>query len=172
MYGFAKYYNDRAIFRNVVYGVISGIVGIIVLFAVIFLLVLSVSASPTNLITQTAAFTASALPIQTSPNLQAAISIIGVFAVLALGVVSVAIIQNVFFKRAFDHLAERSGEQRFRDAGLLMLIGGVLTVVLIGGIVVFVAWILATAGFFSMRKPANEVSPPAPYDPGLSQVQE
>jgi uncharacterized membrane protein len=160
MNGFANYYKDRAIFGNVIYGVVTSIVGTIMILGVFFAFVFTILVSPTNA-TTVASLTTSMLPAQTTPPIsQAYFSIIGIFLLAWLGAVAVAVIQNLFFKRAFDHLAEKSGEQRFRDAGLLMLIGGALTIILIGGIIVFVAWILVTIGFFSMKKSASQTNSP------------
>jgi len=60
------------------------------------------------------------------------------------------IISGVFFYFAFNKLAERSGLGNFRTVGLLFLIGEVLTIVLIGGLLVWIAWLLAALAFNSV----------------------
>ena len=54
-------------------------------------------------------------------------------------------------KRALDTLAQKSGESSFATAGTLLWVGAILTIVLVGLILIFVAWIFATIGFFSMK---------------------
>ena len=54
-------------------------------------------------------------------------------------------------KRTFDKLAIESGEGSFATAGTLLWVGAILTILLVGLVLIFVAWIFATWGFFSMR---------------------
>ena len=61
-----------------------------------------------------------------------------------------AAINGFFYRRAFYALAEKSGEGNFRTAGLLMLLGGALTIVAVGGLLFFIGWIIAAIGFFNL----------------------
>lgn len=54
-------------------------------------------------------------------------------------------------KRALDSLAQKTGEASFATAGILLLLGAILTIVLVGLALIFIAWIFATIGFFSMK---------------------
>jgi uncharacterized membrane protein len=74
-------------------------------------------------------------------------------------------------KKTFDTLAEKSGEQSFRTAGTLLWWGAILTIVFVGLILIFIAWIFATMAFFSMKLQSQQPStsqqygytpPPAP----------
>jgi uncharacterized membrane protein len=92
-----------------------------------------------------------------SPSVASAVlSFLVFFAAVWIGVFVIALVQSIFYKRAFDVMAEKSGEGKFKEAGLLMLIGGALTIVLVGGIVFFIGWIFAAMGFFSMKKPSSQ----------------
>jgi len=171
MNGLANYYRDHSIFTNALYGFISAIVGgvvLVILFFAVFLTAFSgISTSTTS--SNTPAFSVIA-PIATPaptispaptipPNFSGAVlSILGLLAILWLGVFVIALVQSIFYKRAFDRLAEKSGEGNFKTAGLMMLIGGLLTIILIGGFVTFLAWIFATMGFFSLRAPPTEAN--------------
>jgi uncharacterized membrane protein len=53
----------------------------------------------------------------------------------------------------------KSGEKIFETAGLLWLIGAFLTIILVGFILIWIAWILIVVGFFSIKTPAAQ--PPA-----------
>ena len=69
--------------------------------------------------------------------------------------------------RAFNTLGEKSGVESFKTAGLLTIIGYVLTIVGVGVILVWIAWIFAVAGFHSLKEapqpsyPSNMASVPA-----------
>jgi len=55
-------------------------------------------------------------------------------------------------KTTFNKLAEYSGEQLFTTAGTLLWLGSILTIVFgIGLLLILVAWIIATIGFFTMK---------------------
>ena len=72
------------------------------------------------------------------------------------------IIMAVYFRRAFDSLANKTGEEKFKTAGLLLFIGAILTIIAIGLILIFVAWILITVAFFSLKTAAEPPPPPPP----------
>jgi uncharacterized membrane protein len=146
MNGLAKYYNDLAIFRNSLYGFVTSVFG-----GIVFIIIIYAFLIPTfdQLITT---------PITpgTPPSLSVLLPFLRVIAVVWLSVFVMALVQGIFYRPAFYALAEKSGESNFRTAGLLMLIGGVLTIILVGGLIFFIGWIFAAMGFFSMR--AKDVS--------------
>jgi hypothetical protein len=41
-----------------------------------------------------------------------------------------------------------------------MLVGGVLTIVLVGALIFFIGWIFATLGFFALKAPLSPRVPP------------
>ncbi len=150
MKNLADYYNERSIFSDALYALIFGIIGIvaagILLISVIFTGALF-----------TFSFGAGGFLL----------GILGFIAVLAV-VFIFYILMAVYFRKAFDSLADKTGEGMFRTAGLLLLIGAVLTIILIGLVLIFVAWILATVAFFSIRTtpaPPPPAAPPAQPTP-------
>lgn len=59
-------------------------------------------------------------------------------------------------RRTFNDLAQRTGEQSFHTAGTLLWWGAILTIVFgLGLVLIFVAWIFAAIGFFSMKTPGQ-----------------
>jgi uncharacterized membrane protein len=137
MYNLSKYYHEPGIFRNLLTALVVSIVGstiVGILFVAIFAVAIGTS-----------------FPIATSST---AFPII--WSLLAIGglivwVFVMAIINGVLTRRAFNLLADKSGVETFRTAGLLFLIGSFVT--LVG----YVAWIFAAMGYRKLTPtpPAN-----------------
>ena len=144
MKGLAETYNDHSIFQNALYGFIFGIVGIVaaafILAGVFF------------------GFTI----IGPTMNIADPFAFIGGI-ILALVVVFIFYLLNaIFYKKAFDTLASKTGEGMFGTAGLLLLVGAILTIILIGLLLIFITWILAAVAFFSIKTPATPTTTPPP----------
>ncbi|MGD6852716.1 MAG: DUF996 domain-containing protein [Candidatus Bathyarchaeia archaeon] len=99
------------------------------------------------------------------------------------GFIAGLVIAFVFYLRAASHLrkvfhtlAQKSGEHSFATAGSLLWIGSLLTIAGgIGLILIFIAWIYATIGFFSMRPPYQQQPcsyPPPPAPPATQQAEQ
>ena len=132
MNGFAKYYDDSKIFKNTLYPVIIGFSS-----SIIYRILNYVFVAPT---------------IE-----QSSISVsLQVFAILWVVTSVVAIINGIFYRRAFDTLAEKSGENNFKQAGSYIFSGGILTIVIVGVLFVFIGWILAFKGFSSMKPKTSQ----------------
>ncbi len=71
------------------------------------------------------------------------------------------IISAVFLKRAYDSMGQELGVKMFGTAATFYLIGAVLTIVLVGFLLLFVAEIMQAVAFFSIpdRPPAQEAGP-------------
>jgi uncharacterized membrane protein len=81
-----------------------------------------------------------------------------------LAVLSVRYLRNCFFA-----LADRSGENLFRTAGTLIWIGALLSIILVGFFLIWVGFIIAAIGFFTLKTApvnvatgAGNFSPPPP----------
>lgn len=147
MKGLAEYYDEKSIFENALYGFIFGIIGIIAA------IVIFVTVSFAGAWMWQWPFT---FPIVTLVLLIAGLVVMFIFFV----------VQAIFYRRSFTILSEMSGEKIFETAGLLLLIGAILTIIIVGLVLLLVAWILATVGFFSIKTPTTQLPtaapPPAP----------
>jgi uncharacterized membrane protein len=132
----SDYYNDNRISQNALYGLIFGIIGIIAGAFVILSLVFGVA-----IISPTPDLVSPTFPLAFIGGIILALVIVFVFYLLTA----------IFFKKSFDILSEQSGEKMFGTAGLLLLIGAILTIILIGLLIMLVAWILVTVAFFSIK---------------------
>jgi uncharacterized membrane protein len=162
MHRLAEYYNEPGIFKNTLYAFILNIVGGFVVAAIEIVLLVASIGSIQSIVSTPQVSTPSAFnPLFT----QLIVEFIAVFAVaLVFGIVSA-----VLYMRAFNKLAEKSGVGTFRTVGLLYLIG---TVVPIGGILVWVAWILAAIGFHSLKPSSTSTfaySTPQATAPSIAQ---
>jgi len=137
---------DSSIFTNMLYAVIAGIAGFALGAFVVFFGALS------------SVYTAGVGAIGGA---------IGFLAVVWVAL----IISSLFVRRAFDGMANKLGVGTFRTAGLLYFVGALLTIVLIGFVLLFVAFILQVVAFFSINdsSPMAQVQPQVPTtaQPGL-----
>jgi uncharacterized membrane protein len=157
MNGLSKIYNDPKIFRNSLYGFITTIIG-----AIVFIFILEAFLFPTFDQINTFNQVNTVKVISNNPSLSAFLSFLTVVVIVWLCQFVIALFQGIFFRRAFYALAEKSGESKFRTTGLLMLIGGALTIIFVGGLVFFIGWIFAALGFSSMKAQALQTSPLPP----------
>jgi len=58
---------------------------------------------------------------------------------------------TIFFKISFDQLAHVTKEENFQAASLLLLIGGLFVILLVGFLLIFIAWIWLSITFFLVR---------------------
>lgn len=119
--------HDGKIFSDMLYAVIAGIVGVAIGAGIILLGTLS------------AILTA---------GITALFGILTFLAVVWLALV----VSSIFVRRAFDSMAEKLNVGTFRTAGTLYFIGALLTIVLVGFVILFVAYIVQIAAFFSINE--------------------
>ena len=142
MSGFAKYYNDTGIFRNSLYAFITSITT-----GVASSVVMYTFAAP--ILDELSAYVASPGNI---PPLSLFLPLLQVMAIIWVVMSVAAILNGFFYRRAFYTLAEKSENHNFKQAGFFMFIGGLLMIILIGALLVFIGWIYAVLGFFSMKE--------------------
>ena len=158
--GMADSYKEGGIFNNALYGfitlIVGGVVFIAVLVAMVFMTVLTGLdwTNPTAIQSYFMDFN----------NLW---NILGTIIIAFVALFIFMVISAVFFRKSLSTLAMKSGERIFDTAGLLWLIGAVLTIILVGFILIWIAWILIAVGFFSIKTaaaqpPIAQPSPPPP----------
>lgn len=151
--GLSEAYRDDTIFTNALYAVIIEFIGLVVFIVLIG-----------------ASMFGMGLGLGLGGRLHEMGAGLGFLAGLFIGLVVLFIflvVAAVFFRKSFDTLAAKSGEKLFGTAGLLILIGAVLTIILVGAIILLVAWIIAAIAFFSAKPPAQEQPQAAQAPPPL-----
>ena len=79
-------------------------------------------------------------------------------------------------RMTLNSLAQKTGEKSFETAGMLLWYGAILSIIIIGGILIFIAWIFVAIGFFQMKTPGQQYAPPqqqygyAPPPPSTEQA--
>lgn len=160
--GLAEHYQERGIFNNALYGVITLIVGFVAFVATMIVAALQLFSTAVD-------WTNPAEVQQYLMDLSNLWSIVGTALAAFVVLFIFLVISGVLFRKSLDSLSARSGEKLFGTAGLVWLIGAVLSIILVGFLIIWIAWILMAAGFFSIKtaapQPATAVPQPQPPQP-------
>jgi uncharacterized membrane protein len=168
LHGLASYYKEDGIFDNALYGFIAAIVGVVVAVVTALYIIFDTTiltdfmhkifpgwngswSSLVGLTPTTSNITASDL----APLLGAVFSVLAILWIFL-------IISAYFNRRSLKSLSAKADVGLFSTAGLLLLIGAVLTIVLIGLILMWIAVLLMAIAFFQIRpeQPATTMAPP------------
>ncbi|RLF18290.1 MAG: hypothetical protein DRZ82_08550 [Thermoprotei archaeon] len=124
---FSEYYGKDEIFQNALKALMFGVVAIIIFGITLGSVVLT-------------AFLRS--------------GVLGMFAQIIICAVVVFVfylLSAIFFRRCLDLLADVTGNSLFSTAGFLYLLGACLTVILVGAIVIIIAYVLLAVAFLTLR---------------------
>jgi uncharacterized membrane protein len=156
---FADRYNDAGIFNNALYGFIATIVGVVIAVGAFLATALTVIAdlgiedwtSATEWTTIMTAETA----------LDSILKLLGGVIIAFVILFAFAILTALLYRKSLGTLASKSGVGLFGTAGLILLIGAVLTIIVIGFLLIWISFLLIAIAFFSM-KPTMVEPPPSP----------
>jgi uncharacterized membrane protein len=164
--GLADHYHEGGIFNNTLYSIILEIVGVVVAVAMI---VVTAVAALTSLginlsnVTDWATFgTELANRLTNFADFGALWTFIGAVIAALIVLYAFVIIAAIFFRRSLNSLSAKTGVGLFGTAGILMLIGAVLTIVLIGLLLIWIAWILVAVAFFRIKTQTAQAPPQPP----------
>jgi uncharacterized membrane protein len=132
------YYQDESIYQNTLTGLKYYIVALIAAAVAIGVGVVS--------------FTTMGLFSGAAPSL--ALGFVGGVAAILVGLIIAFVfylLAAIHLRKVFETLSQKTGESSFTTAGTLLLVGAALTIIGIGLILILIAWIFATIGFFSMK---------------------
>ncbi len=176
LHGFASYYKESGIFNNALYGIIAGIVGVVVAVAIGLAIVLPnikdflMKIYPSwngnwSTISSLSGMTPNTANISFSDVVPFITAAIVIFVILWV----FAIIATFLLRRSLRQLSAKTSAGLFSTAGLLLLIGAVLIIVVgLGLILMWIASLILAIAFFTMKpKEANQpqmvtASPPTP----------
>ncbi len=132
------YYQDESIYQNTLTGLKYYIVALIAAAVAIGVGVVS--------------FATMGLFSGVAPSL--ALGFVGGVAAILVGLIIAFVfylLAAIHLKKVFETLSQKTGESSFTTSGTLLLVGAALTIIGIGLILILIAWIFATIGFFSMK---------------------
>ena len=143
----ANYYQDNEIYQNSLTGVKYYIIALVAASVAIAAIVIGVG-------------TATGFKFSSHFTLTVGF---GIGLVAFLGGIIIAFIFFVLaalnLRKTFNTLAQKSGEHSFATAATLLWLGSLLTIIGVGLILIFIAWIFAVIGFFSMKSPQQQNAP-------------
>jgi uncharacterized membrane protein len=161
--GFADYYSEAGIFNNFLYGTIAGIVGIVVAGLAFIFVVFTMLTDFLYAIFPTWNGDLSSLtgltPDVTAIDPTAIMPFLSAFLVILVILFFTAIIVAIFMRKSLNSLSAKAGVGIFGTTGLLLLIGAVLTIIVIGFILIWIALLIMTIAFFSMKPQAQSTAP-------------
>ncbi len=143
--GIAEYYQEPGIYQHALMGVIYGIIGLVAAAVLTF------------------GFTFSSIFAGLTLGLGAGLVSIGLLVLVIVVLFVFYLLMAINFRKSFDILARKTGDHMFETAGLLLFIGAILTIIVIGLALVFIAFILACIALFSIR--ATQPTQPGSYTP-------
>ena len=152
-HGLADYYKERGVFNNMLYAVIILILGAVIAVFVLVFGAISAFAELGYDFTSGDWEAFGRMLSQGVPWTDVGalwgFLVAGIAALVVLFIFS--ILAAVFFRKSLDSIASKTGVRLFATGGLLMLIGAVLTIILIGFLIMWIAWIVIMIAFFTMR---------------------
>lgn len=159
----ANIYKDRSMFNNAIYAGIAAIVGTVVSIVIVvasafgILSVLGIKWTWTNWsAVQNYNWNGFTDWNKIAPYVAA---IVGALVILVV----CFIIAGFLFRRSLNNLSEKSGTHLFATAGLLFLIGAILTIIGIGAVLIWIALIVLAIAFFQMKtEPTQPQATPPP----------
>jgi len=165
LYNFGSHYKEGGIFNNALYGLILGIVGVVVAVAVAIVGILAQLSTFMDKIypgwhgdwTSISGMT----PNLSNLNFNDIMGFIGPIIALFVILWVFAIISAFFVRRSMVKLSAKSNVHLFSTAGLLLLIGAVLTIIVFGLILIWISALLIAIAFFQIRAEATQPTTPA-----------
>jgi len=152
----STFYGERGIFNYALYGVILAVIGIVVFAVIMVTAAFGLIASLGIEFEQWSDFAKlGTVNWQNIANLNLIWPFITIILVDLVILFVFIVVSAIFFRRSFNILREKTGVGMFGTAGLVLLIGAVMTVILIGLLVIWVSMILLTIAFFSIKPPTT-----------------
>jgi uncharacterized membrane protein len=161
--GYGDAYKDGSIFHNTLYTIVFEIIGVVVFAGVLIFGLMSFLSSLgiTNI---------SQLSSWQNINWQQAINTSNIFSfigAIVLGLVilfAFTVLAALYFRKAMKTMSEKTGVSLFHTTGTVFFIGAILTIILIGFIVIWVAFILLMIAFYE-SKPTQQTQQPQAQTP-------
>lgn len=151
--GISNYLNEKRIFSDALKAILIVVIGGFVVGFVWVVIVLIVAAlfAPT-IFSLLSSVGAGKVGTEIYIQLLASLGVTGAILVLLLiiGMWILMIIFGIKMKNVSDLLNNKFPDLRFKTSGTLFKLGGWLSIILVGSVLIWIAWILYTIDFFSL----------------------
>jgi uncharacterized membrane protein len=171
LHGLANYYKEDGIFNNALYGFIAAIVGIVatVIAAIYVIFYTSILTDFLHTIYPgwdgSWSSLAGLTPTTSNITVDNIMPVLGAFFGL-LAILWIFLVISAFFnRRSLKTLSAKANVGLFSTAGLLLIIGAILTIVLIGLVLMWIAALLIAIAFFQIKTQPEQPVSPAPPPP-------
>ena len=161
LWGFADYYKERKIFTNAIWGIVTAIIGVVIAAVVGIAIVLpNITSFLQNIFPSwngswsTLSSLSGMTPVTSNLNFSDIVPFI-VAAIVVIAVLWIfAMISAFFVRRSLVQVSSKTTTGLFSTAGLLLLIGAALTIIVIGVILIWIAALLLAIAFFIAKTPS------------------
>ncbi len=154
--GLAEYYKEAGIFNNALYGTIVAIVGVVVVAAIAFTALLglfSVLVPSWNGDWTTLTTVLNQVNVNTNITFSDIAPYAGLFLLDYVLLFVFALVFALLYRRTLGQLSNKTGVGLFGATGTVMLVGGVLTIILIGYLLIWIAMLLFAIALFQIKQP-------------------
>jgi uncharacterized membrane protein len=160
--GFSDYYKDAGIFNNMIYAIVIGIVGAVIAVVLIVSAAFGIlSAVGINMNNWTDWTMFQNIQWQ-NINISTIMPYVATILLSLVLLFVFAIVAAIFLRRSMTSLSEKTRVHMFATTGLLFLIGAILTIVLIGFILLWIALLLLAVSFFTIPlQPGQQPTQPS-----------
>jgi uncharacterized membrane protein len=165
--GLSEYYSEPGIFNNALYGTIVGVVGIVIVAAVAFFALvglLNILFPSWNGDWTTLSSMVTQIDVANITFSQVS-SFVGLLLLDFVLAFVFALVFALLYRKSMSQLSTKSGIGLFGSTGTVMLIGGVLTIILIGYVILWIAMLIFAIALFQAKPPMPPQNPQQPTIP-------
>ena len=153
--GLADFHKEQGIFNNALYGFILVIVGVVVAVGVAIVSLVawfvSIGVNIGDISRWSELGPALSGYFQNPSNMGGIFGFIGAIIAVLLVLFLFVVVAAIFMRKSLNLLAKKTGVSMFGTAGIILLIGAVLTIIAVGIILIWVSFILMAVAFFQMK---------------------
>jgi uncharacterized membrane protein len=148
--GYGDFYKDSSIFNNTIYTIVFEIIGAVVFVGVfIYGAFEFLSSLGIENIYELSSWTQ--IDWQNAIDINNILPFIGAIVLGLVILFAFTVIASLFFKKAMNTLTEKTEIKLFHTTGTVFFIGAILTIIFIGFILIWVAFILLLISFYESK---------------------
>jgi uncharacterized membrane protein len=148
--GYGDFYKDSSIFNNTIYTIVFEIIGVVVFVGVfIYGAFEFLSSLGIENIYELSSWTQ--IDWQNAIDINNILPFVGAIVLGLVILFAFTVIASLYFKKAMNTLSEKTEIKLFHTTGTVFFIGAILTIIFIGFILIWVAFILLLISFYESK---------------------